>query len=458
MTRRLLLSYLSITALVLLLLEIPLGIEFASSERDRLETAVQHDAFALALRSEELLEQPSGSTDELQRLADRYEEVQGGRVVFTDAEGTVLADGDPPGGRETSGRSFASRPEIARALAGEESTGERFSRTLDTDLLYVAVPIATGGEIHGAVRITYPLSFVNERIRDRWLVLVAIGGVVLAVVFVVSMILARSLAKPLEELEDGAVALGQGDLGTRVRVPAGPHEMEALARSFNTTAARLEQLVGAQQSFVADASHQLRTPLAALRLRLENLDDEVTPAGRDDLEGALEEVNRLSVLVDGLLELARAERHGSSPTPIALRRLVEERRDAWSAFAAEHDVVIEVDVGADQVLATGGRLEQVLDNLLNNALEVAPPGSAIQVTSERADGRVDLHVADAGPGMTREERERAFDRFWRAGGDGAGFGLGLAIVRQLVVTDGGEVRLDTSEPGGLDVVVSLPAG
>jgi signal transduction histidine kinase len=457
MTRRLLLSYLSITALVLVLLEIPLGFEFASSERERLETDVQHDAFALALRSEELLEQPEGAGPEIRDLAEQYQRNQGGRVVFTDAQGRVLADSDPPRGRESSGRGFASRPEIARALEGRESTGERYSRTLDTDLLYVAVPIATGGELHGVVRLTYPLSFVNDRIRDSWLVLAAVGGVVLAVVFVVSIVLARSLARPLEELESGAIALGRGDLGTRVEVPDRPHEIEALARTFNATAARLEQLVAAQRAFVADASHQLRTPLAALRLRLENLDGEVAGGGRDDLDGALEEVKRLSVLVDGLLELARAEQHGSSPRPIEVAALVDERREAWSAFAAEHDVAIESAVDDEGVLATPGRLEQVLDNLLNNALEVAPPGSSIEVSAARSDGMVDVHVADAGPGMTESERARAFDRFWSAEEGGSGFGLGLAIVRQLVVADGGGVRLLTSPAGGLEVVVSLPA-
>jgi signal transduction histidine kinase len=463
MRRRLLISYVSLTALVLVLLEVPLGIAIADNERSQLETNVQHDAFALALRSEEALEHPSTSKAAIQELADDYRDDQGGRVVFVDASGRVLADGEPPGNRPTSGRSFRSRPEIARALRGLESTGERFSHTLDCDLLYVAVPIATGGELHGAVRITYPLSFVNGRIRDNWLVLAAVGGVVLLLVFVVSVVLARSITRPLADMEQGAVALGRGDLATRVPVPEGPRELHALAQSFNSTAGRLEQLMSAQQAFVADASHQLRTPLAGLRLRLENLDRDIAPAARDDLDGALDEVNRLSVLVDGLLELARAGQHGSSPAPVDSQQLAIARREAWSALAAERDVRIDVRVEDDAiVLATPGRLEQVLDNLLNNALEVAPVGSVIELSATRADGEVLLGVADAGPGMSEDQRARAFDRFWRAGGDRAGetagFGLGLAIVRQLVVADGGEVMLGASAAGGLQVTLRLPAG
>ena len=461
MRRRLLISYVSITALVLVLLEVPLGFAFARSERRHLATNVQHDAFALALRSEELLEHPSSSTARIGQLATRYQRSHGGRVVFVDQAGKLLADSDPSRAPWESRRDYRSLPEIQRALHGHETTGSRYSRTRDLDLLYAAVPIATGAQVHGALRITYPLSVVDERIRDNWFVLAAIGGGVLLVVFAVSIVVARSIARPLAEMEGGAIALGTGDLATRVTVPDGPHELHTLARSFNSTAARLEQLVGAQQAFVADASHQLRTPLAALRLRLENLDREIGSGGRDDLEGALEEVSRLSVLVDGLLELARAGQHGSSPEPIDARAVAIGRRDAWAALAEERGVRIDVQLDAAVVLATPGRLEQVLDNLLNNALDIAPVGSSIEVSASRVDGEVRIGVADAGPGLSDEQRARAFDRFWRVGGAGdgesGGFGLGLAIVRQLVVADGGDVTLGPSAAGGLEVTVTLPA-
>lgn len=467
MTRRLIVSFVSITALVLVLLEVPLGFTFASAERDRLETGVQHDAFALALRSEELLEHAEGANraiaaDELQVLADEYEDQQGGRVVFVDAEGDLVADSRPPdlpGTRPAEGRSFRSRPEIRTALGGDEVTGTRHSNTLNDDVLYVAVPIATGGVLHGVVRITYPLSFVNDRIRDTWLVLAGVGATVLFAVSLVSVLVARSLARPLESLEAGADSLGRGKLDTRVDVPAGPHELVTLARAFNTTAARLEQLLDAQQAFVADASHQLRTPLSGLRLRLENLQSALPPAQATDVDGALEEVGRLSMLVDGLLELARAEGHGSAPAVVDVHELATRRRDAWSALAEERNVRIELDVPVSlRARVTPGRLEQVLDNLMNNALEVAPDGSAIRLGAKREGDRVHVTVSDEGPGMTPEQQHRAFDRFWRLeDGDSSGSGLGLAIVRQLVISDGGDVSLANSPSGGLTATVSLPA-
>ena len=382
---------------------------------------------------------------------------------MVDSRGTVVADSEPLKTRTsaaTTPPNYGHRPEIAKALAGHEVTGSRYSLTLDNDLLYVAVPVASGGHAHGAVRITYPLSFVQSRVLRNWLLLAAIGAVVLVVVFFVSIVLARSLVRPLATLERGAIQLGQGSLATRVPVPSGPHELRTLANSFNTTASQLEQLVGAQGAFVADASHQLRTPLAALRLRLENLEPDVAVSGHDDLEGALEEVQRLSVLVDGLLLLTRAEHHGTQPEPVDVARVVRARRDAWLPLAEERGVRLDVDTNAAVAMVTPGRLEQVLDNLLNNALGVAPHGTAVRITTSTIGEHVELRVADAGPGMSREQRDRAFDRFWRADTPteerGEGFGLGLSIVHQLVTADGGEVVLGTGPEGGLEVTIRVP--
>jgi signal transduction histidine kinase len=341
----------------------------------------------------------------------------------------------------------------------------RSSRTLGHDLLYVALPVGSAEGIEGAVRITHPGSVVGDRIREIWLLLAATGGVVLGIVFLVSQLLARSMARPLGELRDAALQLGGGDLSVRAEVPRGPSELTELAMSFNATAARLEQLVDAQRGFVADASHQLRTPLAALRLRLEILEADLDGPVADDLDGALAEVERLSRLVDALLALARAEKAPSEPVPVSLEAIVAGRCEAWDAFASERNVHIASDVdGAPYALVTPGRLEQIVDNLLNNALEVAPAGTVVRIAATAASATtVRLVVTDEGPGMTAEERARAFDRFWQSGAsrrDGrpsGHFGLGLAIVRELVVRDGGEVVLDAVSGGGpgLEVTVRL---
>jgi signal transduction histidine kinase len=460
--RRLLVSYLSITAFVLLVLEIPLGVSYANSVERRLTSDLQHDAFSLSIRAQEPLDRAHVTGEQaraLQALAERYQQSAGGRVVIVGPNGHSVADSDTTSPLR---RDFSSRPEIQRALRGAEVSGTRSSRTLGRDILYVALPIGSVDGIHGVVRITYPASVIDDQIRHIWLLLAATGGVVLGIVFLASQLLARSVSKPLQDLEEAAGALGAGDLAARAEVPKGPTELRVLAESFNSTAARLEQLVGAQRGFIADASHQLRTPLAAMRLRLENLEADVHGAAAEDLEGALDEVARLSRLVDGLLLLARAEQAASAPVAIAVDEVIDGRCDAWDAFAAEKHVHIQPDVeGTPAARATPGRLEQVVDNLLNNALEVAPEGSAVHVVARERGDWIELRVSDEGPGMSAEDRARAFDRFWQSGEarrDGrpnGHFGLGLSIVRELVVGDGGDVALELSGTGGLEVVVRM---
>ena len=469
MTRRLLLGYLSLTTFVLVVLEIPLGITFARFERGSLISGVRRDAATLALSSEETLRTGKGPT--LDSLVGAYRKRTQGRAVIVDVKGDVQADSDPlvPGSRN-----FLSRPEIARALANHENWGRRHSSSLHTDLLFVAVPITTGGQVHGAVRITYPLSFVESRIVRGWGVLAAVGFTVLVFVLLLSIQLARSITRPLRDLELAAGRLGEGELDTRVGVPDGPQELRVLARGFNDTADKLQRLVSSQRAFVADASHQLRTPLAALRLRLENVEAEAPGDVQEDIAAAINEVGRLARLVDGLLALARAENQSSRHEVIDLTALIADRRQTWEPLIEEHDVrLVSESAKSVWVVATPGHLEQVIDNLVANAVDVAPAGSTVTVRAlaaardeTRDADMVELHIVDQGPGMPAEQRARAFDRFWRSKEARAsqsksklgGSGLGLSIVQQLVVADGGEVVLLEAPGGGLDACVRLRAG
>lgn len=287
--------------------------------------------------------------------------------------------------------------------------------------------------------------------------LAAIAGVVLAAAAVVGLRLSRTVTGPLANLEEATKAAGEGDLTARAAVGAGPPEIRMLSARFNEMVARLDVLVRSQQEFVADASHQLRTPLTALQLRLENLGRDVRPGGAAQLDGALAEVTRLGGLVDGLLSLAGADAIEASPVSVDLHDAVRSRLAAWAARAEMTDVTLELDVPAGlRAEATPDSLDQVLDNLLANALAVSPQGGRISVRGLRAERFVELHVADEGPGLTAGQRARAFDRFWREG-PSSGTGLGLAIAHQLVTADGGELELRDAAGGGLDAVVRLPA-
>ena len=455
MRRRLLFSYLTLTLVVLLLLEVPLGIVYAREQRRRLTASVERDALALSIRAEEAFE--ANATAQFRAVARKYQADTGGRVVVTRPSGAVLVDSDPNGSGD---QNFRNRPEFKAALARREVNGSRYSATLGHDILYFAVPIVNGSTLIGALRLTFPTSYVDARIQRGWWVLVGIGLVALLVVFLVSLRLARQVTIPIERLADASARVGAGNLDTRADVPRGPPELRELTEQFNMTTARLERLVRAQQGFVADASHQLRTPLAALRLRLENLESEVSrmPDATADVAGSLTEVGRLSRLVDGLLALARAEQATVRSEPLAIAPIVDGRVDAWSAFAEERDVSFAVHVAdAGLVLATPERLEQVLDNLIANAIEVSPARSVIRLSATTTPGSVTITVTDEGPGLSESQRARAFDRFWRSADGHRGAGLGLAIVRQLVEADGGSVGLEAASTGGLGVVIRLGA-
>jgi signal transduction histidine kinase len=436
-SRRLLASYLALTVAVLVALEVPLAIVNARAERRDLTAKVERDAFAAASLAEDSLQ--SGKTSPtLQSLAVRYRRSTGGRIVIVDRRGRSIADSAPTTPGE---RSFVSRPEIAAALRGQTVEGIRFSRTLRARLLYVAVPVASAGRVFGAVRITYPTSTLDSRTNRYRLSLLGVALIVLAAATVVGLLLARSVALPLRRLEAVAARIGAGELDARASEESGPPEVRGLARQLNRTTAQLSALITSQDQFVADASHELRTPLTALRLRLEN----------GEAEAAIEEVERLSRLVEELLALARADAEGGAATAVGLGDVVTRRVELWTPYAAEHDVALTgVDDGA--IVSVGlGRVEQILDNLLANAIEASPHGSTVSVS---ASGR-ELHVVDQGPGLSEAERRRAFDRFWRAG-TGPGSGLGLAISKRLVELDGGTIELRAAAGGGIDAVVRYP--
>jgi len=456
MIRRLVVTYLAITTFGVALLAIPLGLTFAHREKDRLLFDVERDAETMSALVEDPLE--AGAAIPTSDIA-RYAKQTGGRVVVVNAKGIALADTEKP--PEQGNYATSARPEIQAALQGKRVTGTRRSETLATTLVYAAVPVTVSSKVIGAVRITYGTATLDARVRRMWAQLALLCLGVLVAVAVVGFALARSITRPIRRLQVATDRFATGDLSARVDVDAdaGPPELRHLASTFNRMASRLATLLAAQQRFVADASHQLRTPLTALRLRLENLASHVDDRDRDALEAAGAEVARMSRLVDGLLVLARDDANGTETVPVDVAGIARERVEFWQDVVAEKDValVAELPTSASVARAVPGAVEQLVDNLVDNALAVSPPGSRITVRVDASAHSVALHVIDQGPGLDAASRERAFDRFWRGAGSApTGSGLGLAIVRRLADASRGSAKLEPGPSGGLDAVVVLP--
>ncbi|MFC7916310.1 sensor histidine kinase [Streptomyces sp. NPDC057386] len=464
MTGRLLLTYFGLALLVLLCVEIPLGLRYAADARDRVTDAARAEAESAAAYA--ALSLATGhSGPELHERAVHCAERVGGRMVIVDSTGRVLTATHPLTAEAAA--ALDRRPGIAAALHGSDTMDVRTATVGGTEQLSVTAPVAGG--TRGAVWLTVPVQNVRDRVDHVWLLLWLGGLLVLGAVAVIGLGLARWAGHPLRELERATHALADGGMPAPVPVTKGPREVRRLAAAFNRTAARLAHLLAAQRAFAGEASHQLRTPLAALRLRLENLEPDVRSAGRGSLTAALTETDRLARMVEGLLALARLEEDALTPHAVDVGEICLERHRTWQPLFAREGVDLVLFAGSvGPVLALPGAVEQILDNLLSNTLRASPAGSTVTVelrlsrgTRPLREGRscwVDLHVTDEGPGMSPEQRERAFDRFWRApGAPKGGTGLGLSLVQRLAMASGGSAALHEAATGGLDAVIRLPS-
>ncbi|WP_199432186.1 sensor histidine kinase [Qaidamihabitans albus] len=405
----------------------------------------------------------SGDTTALAADARRYAELYGEGVVVVDARrepltqaGLSLTD---PGVRAV----------VEGALRNQPGPQPPTLSPWSAEPVLLARPVGTGTRVAGAVVLRASVTPAAADVARRWTA-VGLGALLAATAFVLlAMLLARWVVRPLHALEDGVRAV---TAGRRAQVPAGagPRELRSLAASFNRMSDAVVESADQQRRLVADASHQLRNPLAALRLRVDSLGTSVSGEGRRAYEATVAEVERLESLADGLLALALAESTATrlaagapAGEPCDVAAVAADRADAWRAAADRAGVRLTLR-GDGRVLADcpEPELAQVLDVVLDNAIHYAGRGARVELawTFEPADGLARLVVSDDGPGLSAEGLAKATDRFWRAGGDGAprGTGLGLAIAHRQVTGRGGRLELRPVRPHGLAVRITLPVG
>jgi signal transduction histidine kinase len=438
----------------LVALEIPLTLNFSRRVDSEIRAEASAAAHAIAAAaSGRLTTRPALSSlagDQARRL--------NGRVLIVDQRARVLVDSDRSA---TPGTPYGSRPEIARALHGTETQGDRHSNSLHADLLYTAVPIVDNGHTTGAVRVTQSVGGVRHQVRQDVLELLGLGAAVLLLGLGLAWALAGSLSRPLRNLAKAARRVAGGDMQARAN-PAGSSEQVEVANAFNDMTERLGRTLDAQRDFVANASHQLRTPLTGLRLRLESASLKASdPDLRRDLAAGEQETERLAKLLGNLLRLAQ---DGQRPAAarVGLGAAAARAADRWREQAEHDGHEIELAGGPDdvEVAATAGDLDTVLDNLVENALNYTSPGGPISLEWGRDHGQVFVAVLDRGPGLAEDEAEHVFDRFYRGrssrGGSVPGTGLGLAIVETLARRWGGSASLINRPDGGARAEVRFP--
>ena len=431
----------------------------SASEQDRIITEYQRDAFILGGRVETLLETPGRVDPTLTVLVNKYAAAGNTQVIVVDSAGIGVLTSDP---NELSlGTDYSNRPEIASALLGNVTSGERWSDTLQSNLVYVSVPIINGSSVYGAVRLSFLHGEIDMAVADKTAILWWVAGGSLLLAAVMSFIVSGLVTRPLRRVESQVNALALGDFSGRLPEDAGPNEIRSLAAAFNSMASKLDSLIRQQRAFASDASHQLRTPLTALLLRIERAREALLldPVSADARLGDAEvEVERLTSIVEGLLAIARSEGGSHDVVPVDLAVLALDRVENWRALAEERGVTIAYE-GPEHAVgsALSSAPEQILDNLVDNAIAHSPNGTAVLVRVREHKDDIELAVIDAGTGMTEDQCKRAFDRFWRADSTKDGSGLGLAIVKHLVELSGGSAALVPGRGGsGVVATVRLP--
>ena len=442
---RVMVAFAYLLLLAVIALSVPLGIQVARRARDDFAVRLNNWAERVAVDAPDAMDDPEA----LHALVSQRPDL--GRVIVTNRRGKLIGDSIS---LRPLGTDYAMRSEIIAALQGRPT---RFVRSYEsTGLQYlVTVPILDDGRVIGTTRVSQPVAEVDREVRQRLLYLAAGSFAVLFIVLLVSVAIARSLTRPLRHLGDVASRIGEGELGAQAE-ESGQREVAEVAVALNTMSRRIEQSMQAQSDFVANASHQLRTPLTGLRLRLEALE----ASGVEAATPALQETDRLARLVNDLLTLVRIGSEPEVAETADLGQIAADAADRWRAQAAEadHHLALQSRPGPCRVAAAAGDLSMVVDNLIENALKYTPAGTTVTISvADQDDDEVLLMVADDGPGMSPADREHAFDRFYRGARGKAvtGTGLGLAIVRQLVERWGGTV--DVRNGDGTRFEVRVPA-
>jgi signal transduction histidine kinase len=323
------------------------------------------------------------------------------------------------------------------------------ARLTGLSLLAVALPLA-------AVLLSGAVMF--EKGTD--IVILAVAAASSTVAVVAAFLIGRSITAPVDRLRAASGALAGGDLSARAP-EEGPSEIAELGAAINTMAARLEELFDARRELVAWASHDLRTPLAAIRAMIEAIEDGVAAPERYT-EPLAAQVRTLGTLVDDLFELARIDAGVLSLEleEASLARLVDSCVRGLEAEAERRHVHLETRLdGPTSVRCAPEKVERVLLNLLTNALQHTPSDGSIAVVVEPGGDEVQVSVEDSGSGIAPDAVRRAFDRFWRAdpARSAVGSGLGLAIARGLIEAQGGRIWAENSSDGGARVSFTLPA-
>lgn len=434
---------------------------FAPHFRKEAEEQAEHDlelqAYLLAANLHEFFKEEGERIDQqsLQVFLADYAQKIGSRVVVVDGNYRVLAATDPlvPAALPPD------LPELRAAVAGKEQHDIRIDAIDQARRMFVAAPIWHENDLVGLVQVSVPMHPVDEAVRRSLQTLALSVCGILIVTIVVSLGMAQQVSAPLAALEMAVHRLGKDDW--RQVVPSGPQELRSLAERYNEMVLYLKDLLERQKMFTANAAHELRSPLTALRLRMEMIQQNPDDRELADfyLSDMLLEVEHLQRMVDQLLELAAADIRPRKPASwVDLAPLLYRVSDEMAPVFDVHQVRLLLDVPTHlpPLLVWPLDIEIILRNLLDNAVKYTPAGGEVWLTAHALHQQVVIKVSDTGQGIAAEDQKHVFERFFIRDEHRRGVGLGLALVYELVSRNGGEIDLQSTVGVGTTFQIIFP--
>ena len=460
---RLILSY---TLVVVLCLSIAAVVVLAMLQeyRDRFITARLDDVIIpiyVQLRS---LAWRETSFDELWTNLEEQAQKTGLHILLTDSKGNVIRQASP---QQSPRQRFIELPPRDLSAGISEPQHGIYKTSSGQTFIFAAYPIT---RVLGSLMPSGPemlvLSVPRSSALALWPALIRpffwAGLIALVVSGVIAILLARSVYRPIQRVTEAAEKMAQGQYDQEVPV-AGPKEVRGLAATFNKMARQVKMSEQRLRYFVADVSHELRSPLTSIRGFAQAMLDGT--AGDSDTRSRAAQViedesKRMIRQVDELLELSRMQSGQIQMTrePVDMKGLLEHCQEIFTIRAEEKGVLLRTQIEPLMpVVGDIDRLEQVFSNLLDNALKHSPSGGEVSIMGRNTTtDTVEITVADSGPGIPPEQLPHVFERFYQAGGVRTGSGLGLAIAREIVVAHGGKIEASSAPGVGTEFRVSLP--
>ncbi|MFF2454968.1 ATP-binding protein [Isoptericola sp. NPDC058082] len=385
---------------------------------------------------------------------DRYREVYGVAAAVVDQSGATWA---------SNGLDPQEVDERQAALAGRRGEADLSSLPWKADRVVVAEPVYDGGDLVGAVVTVSDAEEISRSIWSSWGILVAAGLAMCVLAVVIAHRTAGWVLRPVRAVDTAMGEIGRGRLDARIPPSTGPPELREVITRFNAMAAQVEHSMHRQQEFVSNASHELRNPLNALMLRVEDLALSTPPEHATEVAHVRAEAVRMAHILDALLLLADDANLAAGAHPLDVADLVARRVDSWRLLAVGRELTFDDPGDGAWAELNPIVLECAFDAVLDNAVKFSPDGGRVEVTvtggGTPGTGAVEVVVRDHGAGVPPEELDRLAERFWRSPGHSTvrGSGLGLAIASELLATGGGGLRLGLPDGGGLEVRLCVPA-